>query len=47
MDLSREALIAVLKRHNYPTAIVTPEWLMFAVNLLIVEQLESQGAKLD
>ena len=43
MDLSRDALIAVLTRHGYPTIRVTPEWLGFAVQLLIAESLNKDG----
>ena len=40
MDLSRDALKGVLERHGYPTIIMSPEWCAFAVNILVVEELE-------
>ena len=43
MDLSRDALIEVLIKHGYPTMRVTPEWLAFAVQLLIAESLDKNG----
>jgi len=37
MIFDKEYLTGVLKKHGYPTLNVTPEWLQFAMLLVIAE----------